>query len=177
MADIQMNPPSGADDWLDALQSGPLNITTKDPLPFEEGLENYTKESSAGGSGRVLKNKAGQLTLNQKITEMAHDKTIEMLKNRSATVYGPQPPKQVQLDSVIDLIHHRDTFVLAGTGVGKTLIAEMYWDLFPKYKKPIVLVLNPLDSLGDNQVCAFVRVSLAGSSENKPIAAPGEVLA
>jgi hypothetical protein len=27
----------------------------------------------------------------------------------------------------------------------------MYWDLF-RYKKPIVLVLNPLDSLGDNQV-------------------------
>ncbi|OAV93795.1 hypothetical protein PTTG_27159 [Puccinia triticina 1-1 BBBD Race 1] len=152
MADIQMNPPSGADDWLDALQSGPLNITTEDPLPFEEGLENYTKESLAGGSGRVLKNKAGQLTLNQKITEMAHDKTIKMLKNRSATVYGPQPPKQVQLDLVIDLIHSCDTFVLAGTGVGKTQIAEMYWDLFPKYKKPIVLVLNPLDSLSDNQV-------------------------
>ncbi|OAV96375.1 hypothetical protein PTTG_04047 [Puccinia triticina 1-1 BBBD Race 1] len=83
---------------------------------------------------------------------MAHEKTIEMLKNRLAAVYGPQPPKQVQLDSVIDLIHRCDTFVLAGTGVGKTRITEIYWDLFPKYKKPIVLVLNPLDSLGDNQV-------------------------
>ncbi|OAV93804.1 hypothetical protein PTTG_08326 [Puccinia triticina 1-1 BBBD Race 1] len=83
---------------------------------------------------------------------MTQEKKIEMLKNRSAKMYGRQPPKPVQLDSVIDLIHRRDTFVLARTGVGKTRIAEMYWDLFPKYKKPIVLVLNPLDSLGDNQV-------------------------
>ncbi|OAV92051.1 hypothetical protein PTTG_09886 [Puccinia triticina 1-1 BBBD Race 1] len=156
MVDIRMNeaplPLSGAEDPLDFLQSLPLDITTKDPLPFEEISENITDESPLGGSGRVLKNKAGQLTLNKTITEMTHEKTIEMLQNRSAKVYGPQAPKLVQLDSVIDLIHLRDTFVIAGTGVGKSRIAEMYWDLFPKYRKPIVLVLNPLDSLGDNQV-------------------------
>jgi ERCC4-related helicase len=49
-------------------------------------------------------------------------------------------------------VHSKNTFLLAGTGFGKTRIAKVYWHLFPLYKKPIILVLNPLDSLGENQV-------------------------
>ncbi|PLW51942.1 hypothetical protein PCASD_00919 [Puccinia coronata f. sp. avenae] len=44
------------------------------------------------------------------------------------------------------------TFVLAGTGFGKTRIAEIYLRLFKPYQKPVIVVLNPLDALGDNQV-------------------------
>ncbi|OAV86392.1 hypothetical protein PTTG_29934 [Puccinia triticina 1-1 BBBD Race 1] len=156
MEDIQTNdlpsPPSGENNHPETLQPLQPNVITEDPMPFEEGLEDHTRESSLGGSRRVLKTKRGEVSLNNKIIEMKQEKQIEMLKNRLAAVYGPQAPKKVQLDSVIDLIHRRDTFVLAGTGVGKSRIAKMYWDLFPRYKKPIVLVLNPLDSLGDNQV-------------------------
>jgi ERCC4-related helicase len=50
------------------------------------------------------------------------------------------------------LVHDRNTFVLAATGFGKTRIAEMYHNLFQPYQKSIVIVLNHLDSLGDNQV-------------------------
>ncbi|OAV86555.1 hypothetical protein PTTG_29837 [Puccinia triticina 1-1 BBBD Race 1] len=86
MSDTQMNKaplPPQQDDRSDPLDPLPLNRTTEDPLPFEEILEVNTEKSSSGGAGRVLKNKAGQLTLNTKIIEMAHDKTIEMLKNWS----------------------------------------------------------------------------------------------
>lgn len=111
------------------------------------------QETPIKGPGRLLKSKKGKLTLSSSVTDMNYDQTIKMLRNRSAKTYKDQEPKTVQLELVMDLINCRDTFVLAGTGVGKSRIAEMYWDLFPKYKKPIVLVLNPLDSLGNNQVC------------------------
>ncbi|PLW47614.1 hypothetical protein PCANC_18677 [Puccinia coronata f. sp. avenae] len=128
------------------------HVTTEDLLPFEEGLPDQNRENLYDRSTRTINTKAGQLTLNKAITGMDREKTIQMLVQRSKKNYGEdQPPKEVQLNTVIDLIHLRDTFVLAGTGVGKSRIAEMYWDLFPRYKKPIVLVLNPLDSLGDNQ--------------------------
>jgi superfamily II DNA helicase RecQ len=41
---------------------------------------------------------------------------------------------------------------LAGTGYGKLRIPELYYQLLPKRKKGVVLVINPLDTLGDNQV-------------------------
>ena len=40
--------------------------------------------------------------------------------------------------------------VLTGTGFGKTQIWEMFFGLFNR--RVIVLVLNPLDSLGNDQV-------------------------
>ncbi|PLW25067.1 hypothetical protein PCANC_28000 [Puccinia coronata f. sp. avenae] len=41
---------------------------------------------------------------------------------------------------------------MAGTGFGKSRILEMYVHLFAKSSKPVVLVPNPLDTLGNNQV-------------------------
>jgi superfamily II helicase len=63
-----------------------------------------------------------------------------------------QEPKPRQVDAVCSLVRGNNTFVLAGTGFGKTCIAELYYRLFEQKKKPVVLVLNPLDALGDNQV-------------------------
>jgi superfamily II DNA helicase RecQ len=53
---------------------------------------------------------------------------------------------------VAHLVHSEHTFVLAGTGFGKSRIAEIYLRLFKPYQKPVIVVLNPLDALGDNQV-------------------------
>ncbi|OAV87993.1 hypothetical protein PTTG_29201 [Puccinia triticina 1-1 BBBD Race 1] len=159
MVDTQINPPSGGDNQRDTLPStSPADAisSTADPLPFENVSKNHTKELSLGRSGQVLKNKF-QLTLNKNITNMTQGQQVEMLEKQSAKVYGPQAPKQVQLESVINLIHRCNTFVLAGTGVGKSWITKMYWDLCPKYRRPIVLVLNPLDSLGDNQISASIK--------------------
>lgn len=65
------------------------------------------------------------------------------------------PGKPLQVDTVLSLAQCNNTFLLAGTGFGKTRIAELYLKLFQKSLHPIVLVLNPLDALGDNQVSGF----------------------
>ncbi|KAI7933445.1 hypothetical protein MJO28_017648 [Puccinia striiformis f. sp. tritici] len=66
--------------------------------------------------------------------------------------YYDEALQPLQMQTVINLVHRKNMFVLAGTGFGKTRIAEVYWHLFPAYRKPVILVLNPLDTLGDNQV-------------------------
>lgn len=60
--------------------------------------------------------------------------------------------KELQVETVMRLIKARDTCLLAGTGYGKTRIAESFAALYSKRLQPIVLTLNPLDALGDNQV-------------------------
>ncbi|KAH9441586.1 hypothetical protein Pst134EA_032814 [Puccinia striiformis f. sp. tritici] len=74
-----------------------------------------------------------------------------LIQHRAKARYGDDA-KEIQISAVVNLVRRRNTFVLAGTGYGKSRIAEMYWDLFPKHTKAIVLSLNPLDTLGDNQV-------------------------
>ncbi|KAG0145355.1 hypothetical protein CROQUDRAFT_45859, partial [Cronartium quercuum f. sp. fusiforme G11] len=44
-----------------------------------------------------------------------------------------------------------DTFLLASTGYRKSWIPELYLLMYPKGSWPIVLVVDPLDALGDNQ--------------------------
>lgn len=63
-----------------------------------------------------------------------------------------EPGKPLQVDTVMLLAQCSNTFILAGTSFGKTRIAEAYLKIFKKKLHPIVLVLNPLDVLGDNQV-------------------------
>ncbi|KNE86512.1 hypothetical protein PSTG_20108, partial [Puccinia striiformis f. sp. tritici PST-78] len=50
------------------------------------------------------------------------------------------------------LVKQRNTFVMAGTGSGKSRVSEFYFHLFSPSKKAVVLVVNPSDALGDNQV-------------------------
>ena len=59
-------------------------------------------------------------------------------------------PKELQVKAVSILARGHHCFVRAGTGYGKTRISEMFFNLFKT--KAIVLVLNPLDSLGEDQV-------------------------
>jgi hypothetical protein len=101
-----------------------LDDIADDLLPFEEISKLQLQETPIEGPGRLLKSKKGKLTLSSSVTDMNYDQTIKMLRNRSAKTYKDQEPKTVQLESVMDLINRRDTFVLAGTGVGKSRIAE-----------------------------------------------------
>ncbi|OAV96746.1 hypothetical protein PTTG_26232 [Puccinia triticina 1-1 BBBD Race 1] len=80
--------------------------------------------------------------------------SAELTKHITLTVakYYSEPLKPIQMETVISLVCRKHTFTLAGTGFGKTRIGKVYYCLFPAYKKPIILVLNPLDSLRDNQV-------------------------
>ncbi|EFP86717.2 uncharacterized protein PGTG_13099 [Puccinia graminis f. sp. tritici CRL 75-36-700-3] len=106
------------------------------------------------------------------------DKNDEDLKSHIAKVsldfYG-QPSKLLQVNAVFNLVQGRNTFLLAGTGFGKSRIAEIYYRLIPQVKKAVVLVLNPLDSLGDNQVyekeqAGFTAINLTKSNFNEETA-------
>lgn len=77
------------------------------------------------------------------------------LYHRIATIFEQSfdvRPKDLQVQAVVNLIKKRNTFLLAGTGYGKTRIAELLYKCFTSASNAIVLVLNPLDALGDNQV-------------------------
>lgn len=76
--------------------------------------------------------------------------------------YKNQVPKELQVNTTISLMNGFNTFLLAGTGYGKSRISEMFMRLFSPAQLPVVLVLNPLDALGDNQVSSdfFSRESV-----------------
>jgi Werner syndrome ATP-dependent helicase len=87
--------------------------------------------------------------------------------------YG-QPLKPRQTEAVINLIKGQNTFLLAGTGFGKSRIAKLYYKMIPQNKRAVVLVLNPLDSLGDNQVyekiqAGFTAINLTKMNFNEHI--------
>ncbi|POW18527.1 hypothetical protein PSHT_05724 [Puccinia striiformis] len=98
-----------------------------------------------------LTGKKTALTLPWRIRKLNNKDLRALIQHRAKARYGDDA-KEIQISAVVNLVRRRNTFVLAGTGYGKSRIAEMYWDLFPKYTKAIVLSLNPLDTLGDNQV-------------------------
>ncbi|OAV85651.1 hypothetical protein PTTG_30366, partial [Puccinia triticina 1-1 BBBD Race 1] len=94
--------------------------------------------------------------------------------NLALKKYG-QPAKPLQIDAVANLVSGRNTFVLAGTGFGKSRIAEIYFGMIPLKKKSVILTLNPLDSLGDNQVyekqqAGFTAINLNKLNFNKQTA-------
>lgn len=61
-------------------------------------------------------------------------------------------PRELQIEAILSLTHQRDTVLLESTGYGKSRIAELFVLIHAKARWPIVLILNPLDALGDNQV-------------------------
>ncbi|KAA1094303.1 hypothetical protein PGT21_017308 [Puccinia graminis f. sp. tritici] len=83
------------------------------------------------------------------LVELNEASLVDQITTRSVELYRDQP-KELQVQAVSSLVKGQHTFVRAGTGFGKTRISEMYFGLFEK--KVVVLVLNPLDSLGDDQV-------------------------
>ncbi|EGF98986.1 uncharacterized protein MELLADRAFT_113093 [Melampsora larici-populina 98AG31] len=62
--------------------------------------------------------------------------------------YRARPP---QNKAIVDLINGCTSFLIAGTGFGKSHVPEMFYLAHdPKYS-PVVLCINPLLSLGDDQ--------------------------
>ncbi|OAV92044.1 hypothetical protein PTTG_11020 [Puccinia triticina 1-1 BBBD Race 1] len=87
-----------------------------------------------------------------------------------------EPPKPVQVNAVANLVGGSHTFVMAGTGCGKSCISEMYYNLFAKSRKAVILVLNPLDVLGNNQVlektaARYTAVNLKNQNFTQEVAA------
>ncbi|KAA1137117.1 ATP-dependent DNA helicase sgs1 [Puccinia graminis f. sp. tritici] len=114
------------------------------------------------------------VNLYKKIDEKTDDKLKEFIKQSSMDTYQ-QEPKPLQVDTVFNLARGCNSFLLAGTGFGKSRISEMYFKMIPKSKRAVVLVLNPLDSLGDNQVlekekAGFTAINLTKMNFNRKTA-------
>ncbi|EHS64105.1 uncharacterized protein PGTG_20806 [Puccinia graminis f. sp. tritici CRL 75-36-700-3] len=88
----------------------------------------------------------------KKLLEKKDDALKTEIATRAKNDYNGQDPKPIQVETVATLARGKSAFLLAGTGFGKSRIAEMYFKTLPPKSKPVVLVLNPLDALGDNQV-------------------------
>lgn len=73
--------------------------------------------------------------------------------------YGyPARPEQIKV--VVHLIRRRTTFLLAGTGFGKSRVPELFYLAHDNSYAPIILSINPLDALGDDQVAEKLAVGL-----------------
>ncbi|KAA1066967.1 ATP-dependent DNA helicase sgs1 [Puccinia graminis f. sp. tritici] len=95
------------------------------------------------------------INIPKKICEYDDDQLKDYIKNESFNRYK-QESKPLQVKTVANLVRGRNTFLLAATGFGKSRIPEMYLNLTTRDRKGellgVVVVLNPLDALGDNQV-------------------------
>ncbi|KAA1075712.1 ATP-dependent DNA helicase sgs1 [Puccinia graminis f. sp. tritici] len=77
-------------------------------------------------------------------------------------------PKSLQIDNSLQISPVAIiAFVLAGTGYGKSRIGELYFHMYAPQRKPVVLVLNPLDSLGEDQVREKTKANIKAISLGK----------
>ncbi|EFP89955.1 uncharacterized protein PGTG_16243 [Puccinia graminis f. sp. tritici CRL 75-36-700-3] len=113
------------------------------------------------------------ITVLKKIAE----KNDQSLRNEISTLslkHYNQEAKPRQIDAVFNLVRGRNTFLLAGTGFGKSRIPELYFRTLPIKEKAVILVLNPLDSLGDNQVLEKTRSGFTAINLTKLTICPEE---
>ncbi|KAH9446793.1 hypothetical protein Pst134EA_030697 [Puccinia striiformis f. sp. tritici] len=111
------------------------------------------------------------ITVLAKIAKKNDDALRREISEISQFRYG-QDAKPLQIDAVVNLVRGRNTFLLAGTGYGKSRIAELYFRTLPVREKPVIIVLVPLDSLGHNQVvekkaAKFTAINLTSRTFNK----------
>ncbi|KAA1085602.1 ATP-dependent DNA helicase sgs1 [Puccinia graminis f. sp. tritici] len=94
----------------------------------------------------------GGTTVLKKLLEKNDEALKTEIASRAKTFYNGEDAKLLQVKTVASLARGKNTFLLAGTGFGKSRIPEMYHMILPPKSKSVILVLNPLDALGDNQV-------------------------
>ncbi|PLW45183.1 hypothetical protein PCANC_11291 [Puccinia coronata f. sp. avenae] len=104
------------------------------------------------------------IALPANVLEMDDERLNQHITDSSVAFYHDQP-KDLQVEAVLVLARGQNCFVRAGTGYGKTRISEMFFNMF--HQKAVVLVLNPLDSLGDDQVREKALVNITAINLNK----------
>lgn len=112
-------------------------------------------DSSLGPSftGRQITSRA---TLKPSILKATQTQQQALIAQKAREIYG-QDAKDLQIEAVMSLIARKNTFALVGTGFGKSRIAELYYRMFGRTERAIILTLNPLDALGDNQVSVSLK--------------------
>jgi superfamily II helicase len=98
-----------------------------------------------------------QTSLTKKVLTASLQEQWEMFKAKFVTTWVNNQPTDVQLRAAVALANGENTFLLSATGSGKSRVSELFFLMFPKVKKAVIMVLNPLDALGDNQVCLGFR--------------------
>lgn len=91
-------------------------------------------------------------TLSLKVLNASIVDQWAFFKAKFKTRWSNDNPSDVQLRSAVSLANGQNTFLLSATGSGKSRVSELFFLMFPKVKKAVILVLNPLDALGDDQV-------------------------
>ncbi|PLW26717.1 hypothetical protein PCANC_26205 [Puccinia coronata f. sp. avenae] len=114
----------------------------------------------------IERQKPKSIMLPPKVLEMNDEELDQHITNTSIAFYHDQP-KSLQVKTVSVLARGENCFLRAGTGYGKTRISEMFLNLFAGHNQAVVLVLNPLDSLGDDQVREKALVNINAINLNK----------
>lgn len=96
--------------------------------------------------------RVGKMSLSKRLIRSTTLEQEEACLVRFNEKYPDDKAKDIQIETTVSIMKGRMTFLLAGTGFGKSCIAELYFHMFSKVNKPVILVLNPLDALGNNQV-------------------------
>ncbi|KAH9458587.1 hypothetical protein Pst134EA_009767 [Puccinia striiformis f. sp. tritici] len=111
-----------------------------------------------------------EVNVAQKILDLDNNELRAFIEKDTLERYK-QPSKPLQVDTVVNLVRGRNTFLLAATGFGKSRIPEMYLNLTTRNRKGeiqgVVVVLNPLDELGNNQVEEKVAAGYSAINLNK----------
>jgi hypothetical protein len=123
------------------------SLTPAQIFPSDKGLDHMI----INGVAAQLSGSKQRIALPKKILALSCDELKAHIREMANGIYGDKE-KDGQIDAVAHLVHSEHTFVLAGTGFVKTRIAKIYSMLFKPYQKAVIVVLNPLDALGDNQV-------------------------
>ncbi|POV94560.1 hypothetical protein PSTT_16782 [Puccinia striiformis] len=116
------------------------------------------------GDASIRKTKAVKLP--KEVVNLSNNRLKEHITSASIKFYHDEP-KDLQVQAVSALVQGENYFLRAGTGYGKTRISEMYYMLFKS--KVVVLVLNPLDSLGNDQLVKIRVINLTKMTLNPGI--------
>jgi superfamily II RNA helicase len=81
------------------------------------------------------KGKKRNLELNQEITKLDNENLKNYVANMPKEHYE-EAPKKLQINTVCNLARGYHSFVLAGTGYGKSRIGELYFHMYAPQRKP-----------------------------------------
>lgn len=129
------------------------------------------RSHSAADAKRLALGVAKSITARPKLREeligISEAQQAEIIRKLFLSEYGYEA-RTKQVEAVVHLINGRNTFLLAGTGLGKSRVPELLYLTYAEQYQPILLSIKPLDALGDDQVSEKDTVKLNGVNLTGP---------
>lgn len=129
----------------------PVHPAGRDGQPFDVNAPASARPSDVLAKISHVTGDLPRVVMRKSVQGLEGAAMADLVQGRFKKKYN-QVPRPLQIDSVVSLAQGISTFVLAGTGYGKTRIPQAFLDLFTVASMAIVVVVNALDALGDNQV-------------------------